>query len=81
MKTKRFMVGKMALEQLYFRVSSVYPRQSSLHHCFILVCHRLLRCEIPLITQHNITSHVFKFGGFITDLALGWLQNEELKFL
>jgi hypothetical protein len=36
--------------------------QSSFRHCFILICHRPLKCNIALSRQHIITSSFFNLG-------------------
>jgi hypothetical protein len=49
----------MALGQILFRVSSVFPWQSLFPHCSIPGYHRTLRCAIVLIRQHIIIFSVF----------------------
>jgi hypothetical protein len=73
------MVNKLAPEQVLLQVS-IFPHQSSFHHSSILVYHHPLRCMMTLTRQHIITSSVLKFGGFISDLELGWLQRKEVMF-
>jgi hypothetical protein len=60
---------------------------SSSDFCFILPVfsqlfhrhyHSSLRCWTALTRQHIITFSVFKFGGLISDVALGWFQIKEL---
>jgi hypothetical protein len=61
----KFDVDKVAQEQVPpppSRVSPVFLLQSSFHLCSTLIYHRPLMCAIALITQHSITSSVFKLG-------------------
>jgi hypothetical protein len=51
----RFIVGEVALEWGFLGVTSVFPCQSLLHHCSLLICHCPLRCAVALMRWHIIT--------------------------
>jgi hypothetical protein len=46
----------------FFQISSVFPCQSPVYHCFILICHCPTRCAMHLTREHIIISSGFKFG-------------------
>jgi hypothetical protein len=61
----RFVMGEAVLQ-----CSSSFPSLSSLHHCFIHIGHRPMRCPTALTTQHIITSSALKLP-YMFVLAFG----------
>jgi hypothetical protein len=58
----RFVLEEAALEQVSLQVSSYFPRYSSIHHCFTLICDHSTMYTISLTMQHIITSSILKLG-------------------
>jgi hypothetical protein len=76
----QFVMDKVAMGHSFLRVPLFLHFWPGDHHCSILIYHCPLICPIALTRQH-ITNSSLKLRGFISDLALGWLQSKESKLL